>query len=71
LLHVQRFSRRLVEALPRVTFSTLQALMRDDDGAELLTLPEVRTLVQRRELVVGYVRGLIRQYGEAEILCFP
>jgi len=71
LLHVQRFSRRLVEALPRLTFSTLQALMRDDDGAELLTLPEVRTLVQRRELVAGYVRGLIRQYGEAEILCFP
>lgn len=71
LLRVQRFSRRLVEALPRVTTARLQVLMRDDDGAELLTEPEVRAVVRRRELVQGYVRGLVREFGEAEVLCFP
>jgi hypothetical protein len=70
-LHVQRFSKRLVEALPRVTFPTLQSLMRAEDGAELLTDPEARTVVQRRALAEEYLHSLVRQFGEAEVLCFP
>ena len=71
LLKVQRFSRSLHAALGRVDVPTLRRLMRESDGTEILTEAEIRAVVQRREFVQGYVAGLIKDYREKQVLCFP
>jgi hypothetical protein len=71
LLKVQRFSRRLHEALGRVDFATLRPLMREANGDEILTDAEIRAVVQRRVFVQGHVADLIKDQGEKQVLCFP
>ncbi|HEX2658650.1 MAG TPA: hypothetical protein VHU40_10270 [Polyangia bacterium] len=71
LLRQQRFSRHLHEALALVDVPTLQRLLREPDGTEVLTDAEIRAVVQRREYVQRYVADLIKQHGEAKVLCFP
>ena len=71
LLRTQRFSRRFHQALSRVDMSILRPLMRDADGSEVLTEPELRAVIQRREYVQRYVADLIKKFGESQVLYFP
>jgi hypothetical protein len=73
LHRVQRFSRALYEALGRISESTLaQALQQASEGEyEILTKPELRAVVSRRDYVRRYVDGLIASHGPEETLYFP
>jgi len=73
LRRAQRFSRRLYEALGRLTESSVEGtLAQASEGEyEILTRPEIRALVSRRDYVRKYVDGLIAAYGAREILYFP
>jgi hypothetical protein len=73
LLKAQRFSRRLYEALDRVSVDAMtRALAADSpDPHAVLTLPEMRAVVSRRDFVRRYVDALATQYGESNVLVFP
>jgi hypothetical protein len=73
LHRTQRFSRRLYEALGRISEATLeQALTQASEGEyEILTKPEIRAVVGRRDYVRKYVEGLLESYGPQEVLYFP
>ena len=72
LERVQRFSRRLVAALGRVTTHRLERLLgKDADGQEILTVAEIRAVVSRREALQRYVSTLLATQGEANVLVFP
>ena len=69
----QRFSRSLYEALGRLDVETLRRALTGDGGTpvEILTLPEIRAVVARRDVVRRHVDQLIGQYGAANVLAFP
>jgi hypothetical protein len=71
LLRQQRFSRRVHDALGLVDVATLRRLLREPDGAEILTDAEIRAVVQRREFVQRTVAELVKQFGEKNVLFFP
>jgi hypothetical protein len=71
LLRQQRFSRRVHEALGSVDVPTLQRVLREPDGTEILTDAEIRAVVLRREYVQRYVADLSKQFGERNVLYFP
>lgn len=71
LLRQQRFSRRVHDALGSIDVPTLQRLLREPDGTEILTDAEIRAVVQRREYVQRYVADLSKQFGERNVLYFP
>ena len=73
LQRTQRFSRRLYEALGRITEPTLaQVMAQASEGEyEILTKPEMRAVVARRDYVRRYVDGLMAVHGPAEVLYFP
>jgi hypothetical protein len=75
LIRTQRFSRALYRSLDRIDVGTLQQILTlgDDAGhaAEILTEPEIRAVVARRDLVHHYIEGLIAQYGAKNVLVFP
>jgi hypothetical protein len=68
----QRFSRRLYQALARVTVPTLERLMSSDsDPEDVLTPSEIRAVVARREFAQRHIDSLAGFYGEPEVLAFP
>lgn len=73
LLRTQRFSKRLYRALDRLTMPMLERVLGDekDTPYEILTAPEMRAVVARREFVKKHITGLIALYGEANVLVFP
>jgi hypothetical protein len=73
LHRVQRFSRRLYEALGRVSETGLaQVLAQASEGEyEILTKPEIRAVVSRRDYVRRYIDGLVSTHGAPETLYFP
>ena len=73
LHRVQRFSRRLYEALGRISETMLaQALGQASEGEyEILTKPEIRAVVSRRDYVRRYIDGLVASHGAPEVLYFP
>jgi hypothetical protein len=74
LFRTQRFSRALYQALNRIDAPTLQRMLREDDAGtplEILTAPEIRAVVTRRDLLRGYIDELIAQYGAKNVLYFP
>jgi len=73
LLRVQRFSRRLYQALDRVTEAALaQALAAASEGEyEILTRAEIRAVVSRRDYVRKYIDGLVASQGARDVLYFP
>lgn len=70
---VQRFSRRLIAAVEALTDDTLRDALSDDSDGEtpLLTEEQIIEVIHRKYALLRYVRGLRRQYGDAEVLCFP
>jgi hypothetical protein len=70
---VQRFSRRMIAAVEALTDDTVRDAMADDaDGdTPLLSEEQIIDVIQRKHALLRYVRGLRRQYGDAEVLYFP
>jgi hypothetical protein len=73
LARVQRFSRRLYQALDRIDEATLaRVLAQASEGDyEILTKPEIRAVVARRDYVKSYIDGLAAKFGAQSVLYFP
>jgi hypothetical protein len=69
----QRFSRRLYEALDRITEEKLtRSLIQASEGDyEVLTKPEIRAVVARRDYVRRYIDALSKTFGASQVLYFP
>lgn len=70
---VQRFSRRLVAAVEALTDDAVRDAMADDADGEtpLLSEEQITDVIQRKHVLLRYVRALRRQHGDAEVLYFP
>jgi len=73
LARTQRFSRRLYEALDLISEHTLAQMLAEasEGDYEILTKPEIRAVVSRRDYVKRYIGGLMATFGMAEVLYFP
>jgi hypothetical protein len=73
LARCQRFSRRLMQALDRISEETLTAVLAQasEGDYEILTKAEIRAVVSRRDHVQKYLDGLVASYGASEVLYFP
>ncbi len=72
LHRAQKFSRRLVARLRRLTIEEIEAVIHDDGPlGDLVTRPELEALMARRDGALRYVDGLIAEHGEAAVLAFP
>ena len=67
LMRSQRFSRSMVAAMRKLDLNTLRAAMGDD---AVLTEPEMKALIARRDLALKYVDKLIAHFGEERVLVF-
>lgn len=73
LARCQRFSRHLVQALDRISEETLTAVLAQasEGDYEILTKPEIRAVISRRDYVQKYIEGLVATYGASEVFFFP
>jgi hypothetical protein len=73
LARCQRISRRLYQALDRITEETLTAILAQasEGDYEILTKAETRAVVSRRDYAQKYIDSLIATYGANEVLYFP
>jgi hypothetical protein len=73
LARAQRFSRRLTQALDRISEETLTHILTQasEGDYEILTKPEIRAVVARRDYILKYIDGLIATYSANEVLYFP
>jgi len=74
LFRTQRFSRALYQALGRIDVATLRRILGEEDtgtAGAVLSPPEIRAVVGRRDLVRRYIDDLIAQYGAKNVLYFP
>jgi hypothetical protein len=69
----QRFSQRLFQALDRISEDGLSRVLSQasEGDYEILTKPEIRAVVLRRDYVKKYVGGLVSTFGPQEVLYFP
>jgi hypothetical protein len=72
LLRTQRFSRRLYQALDRLSLPGLEEVMTADKDSpyEILTQAEMRAVLSRRDAIKKHIAELVAQYGEANVLVF-
>jgi hypothetical protein len=73
LERVEKFSRGLVGRLRVLDEAMLREVLAPDTGPfdQLLTGPEIKALLARRDVFLGYVDELIARHGEAKVLAFP
>jgi hypothetical protein len=72
LHRAQKFSRRLVDRLRRLTIEEVRAAVHDDGPlGELVTGPELDALMARRDSALAYIDGLVAEHGAAAVLAFP
>jgi hypothetical protein len=73
LFRTQRFSRKLYEALDRVTIPNLNSALAEELGTpyEILTPAEIAALVSRRQVVQRYIQSMAAQLGERNVFAFP
>jgi hypothetical protein len=73
LHRAQRFSRRLFQALDRISEDSLgRVLAQASEGDyEVLTKAEVRAVLSRRDYLKNYVGGLVSNHGSEEVFYFP
>lgn len=69
----QRFSRRLFQALDRISEEGLTRMLSQasEGDYEILTRPEIRAVVMRRDYLMNYVAGLLTSFGAQEVFYFP
>jgi hypothetical protein len=69
--HVERFSRRLVVGLRKLTKDDVfRAIGVDEQGARLLDEQQVALILARRDALVKHVDALVAKHGEARVLCW-
>jgi hypothetical protein len=69
--HVERFSRRLVVGLRKLTKDDVfRAIGVDEQGARLLDEQQVGLILARRDALVKHVDALIAKNGEDRVLCW-
>jgi hypothetical protein len=63
----------LVQALDRITEATLTTILAQasEGDYEILTKPEIRAVVSRRDYAQKYIDTLVTTYGAGEVLYFP
>jgi len=73
LFRTQRFSRKLYDALARVTVANMNAALAEELGTpyEILTPAEIGAVVSRRHVVQRYIESLVTQFGERNVFAFP
>jgi hypothetical protein len=73
LARAQRFSRRLYQALDRISEETLTRILAQasEGDYEILTKPEIRAVVSRRDYIKKYIDNLVSTFGTGEVLYFP
>jgi len=73
LFRTQRFSRKLYDALARVTVANMNAALAEELGTpyEILTPAEIGAVVSRRHVVQRYIESLVTQLGERNVFAFP
>jgi hypothetical protein len=73
LFKTQRFSRKLYDALDRVTVANMNGALSEELGTpyEILTPAEIAAVVSRRQVVQRYIQGLVAQYGDKNVFVFP
>jgi hypothetical protein len=73
LFRTQRFSRKLYDALDRVTVPNLNSALAEELGTpyEILTPAEIAAVVSRRQVVQRYIQTLVAQFGERNVFAFP
>ncbi len=69
LYRCQKFSRRFVEALRRLSESELRRALAPEAG--VLSEAEVKSVIARRDVGLKYVDNLIAQFGTEQVLAFP
>jgi hypothetical protein len=69
LFRAQKFSRRMVTALRKMTLPSLKAALATEPG--VLSDAEMRSVISRRDVALKHVDGLIAQFGEDKVLVFP
>jgi len=70
---VQRFSRRLIAAVEALTIEGFRDAIADDGDGEtpLLSDEQIVDVIQRKYVLLRYVRGLRQRYGDDAVLFFP
>jgi len=73
LFRTQRFSRKLYDALDRVTVANMNSALSEELGTpyEILTPAEIAAVVSRRVVVQRYIQALVAQFGERNVFVFP
>ena len=73
LARSQRFSRRLYQSLDRLSEDGLTTILAQasEGDYEILTKPEIRAVIGRRDYVQKYIDNLVAAYGASEVLYFP
>ena len=73
LRRTQRFSRQLYQALDRVTVPAIEQVLAQagQEEYQILTKPEIRAVVSRRDYIQKYIDSLVVTYGAGEVLYFP
>jgi hypothetical protein len=69
----ERFSRSLLERVRALTLASLREAMAPeaDRGRALLSDAQLRGVLDRRDVLVRYVDGLVARHGEAAVYVFP
>jgi hypothetical protein len=73
LRRAQRFSRRIVGALDRISEDSLARILAQasEGDYEVLTKAEIHAVISRRDYLKGYIGGLVSNYGSQEVFYFP
>jgi hypothetical protein len=73
LQKTQRFSRRLYDALGRISALRLEQVLRESgvEPHEILTPAEIRAVVARRDVVRRHIDALSALHGSNNVLVFP
>ena len=73
LFRTQRFSRKLFDALARVTVPNMNSVLAEELGTpyEILTPAEIAAVVSRRQVLQRYIESLVTQFGERNVFVFP
>jgi hypothetical protein len=69
LFRTQKFSRRMVAALRRLDFNSLRDALEIEP--QILSTPEMTSILDRRDVTLKYIDGLIAQFGDERVLVFP
>lgn len=71
LHRISKFSRKLVQRLRTLTYTSVAQIAADDTLGPLLEPGEIKALLARRDHLLRYIDGLTAELGEANVLALP